>query len=363
MINRLNKAKIIFDNSNLDLVAIVPGANFRYLTGANFHLMERPTVLFLKKDFKPVVILPALEVDVFNKLNIDANIISWQDKDGYIEAFYKASKIFGKINSIGVEGQRMRFFESSAITEVFPGSKIINAHAIISQVRLLKGSDEIDSLKKAISISEKSLANTLNFIKEEKTELEIKNFLIQELYKNGCEGLSFDPIVLASKNSALPHGHSTNYKLKKGDAILFDFGGTINGYNADITRTFFLDHADDYQKNFYETVLKANLIGIEKSIIGSTLNEIDDAVLNSLEESNYNQYVVHKTGHGLGLDVHEDPYVVRGNKETLEKGMVITIEPGLYNQNALGVRIEDDVHITSNGPEILTSFPKSLTII
>lgn len=363
MTNRLNKTNIIFDNSDLDLVAIVPGANFRYLTGANFNLMERPTVLLLKKDFKPVVILPVLEIDVFNKLNIDAEIISWQDKDGYIDAFYEAAKILGQINKIGVEGQKMRFFESSALIEAFPESKILNSHALISKIRLLKDSNEIDSLKKAISISEKSLTNTLNFIKEEKTELEIKNFLVQELYKNGCEGLSFDPIVLASKNSALPHGHSTNYKLKKGDAILFDFGGTISGYNADITRTFFLDHADDYQKDFYQTVLEANLLGIEKSIIGKTLNEVDDSVLSLLEGSQYHQYIVHKTGHGLGLDVHEDPYVVRGNKEILEEGMVITIEPGLYNQKVLGVRIEDDVHITSKGPEILTSFPKNITII
>ena len=363
MTSRLNKTNIIFNNSDLDLVAIVPGANFRYLTGGNFHLMERPTVLFLKKDSKPVVILPFLEVDVFNKLNIDAEIISWQDKDGYIDAFYKASKILGKIYSIGVEGQRIRFFESSALQEAFPESKILNTHALISKVRLLKDSNEIDALKKAISISEKSLFNTLDFIKEEKTELEIKNFLIQELYKNGSEGLSFDPIVLASKNSALPHGHSTDYKLKKGDAILFDFGGTINGYNADITRTFFLDFADDYHKDFYETVLKANLVGIENSKVGNTLNEVDDSVLTLLEESQYDQYVVHKTGHGLGLDVHEDPYVVRGNQESLEEGMVITIEPGLYNPKSIGVRIEDDVHITSNGPEILTSFTKNLTII
>ncbi|MDC0226651.1 Xaa-Pro peptidase family protein [Alphaproteobacteria bacterium] len=363
MKNRLDKINIIFDNSNLEMVAIVPGANFRYLTNGNFHLMERPTVLLLKKNTKPIVILPLLEVDVFKNLNFDAEIISWQDKDGYINAFYKASQLLGKLNSIGVEGQRIRFFESSALQEVFPDSKIVNSHALISKIRLNKDSNEIDSLKKAISISEKSLSTTLDFIKENKTELEIKNFLIQELYKNGSEGLSFDPIVLASKNSALPHGHSTNYNLKKGDAILFDFGGTINGYNADITRTFFLDHADDYQIDVYKSVLEANLIGIEKSKVNTTLHEVDNSVLNFLEKSQHSQYIVHKTGHGLGLDVHEDPYVVRGNQEKLEEGMVITIEPGLYNPDALGVRIEDNVHITANGPEILTSFNKKLTIV
>ena len=363
MTNRLNKVETIFTNSDLDLVAIVPGSNFRYLTGGNFHLMERPTVLLLTKSAKPVVILPILELNVFNKLNIDAEIITWQDKDGYIDAFRKASEIIGKVNSIGVEGQRIRFFESSALQEVFTEAKIINAHSLISKVRLLKDSKEIEALEEAISISEKSLSNTLNFIKENKTELQIKNFLIQELYKNGAKGLSFDPIVLASNNSALPHGHSGNYELKKSDAILFDFGATVDGYNADITRTFFLNSANDYQKDFYNVVLKANLVGIEKSVINNTLDNIDDSVLKFLEQSEYSEFIVHKTGHGLGLDVHEDPYVMRGNLEKIEAGMVITIEPGLYNPNLLGVRIEDDVFITSEGPKILTNFTKKLTVI
>ena len=144
---------------------------------------------------------------------------------------------------------------------------------------------------------------------------------------------------------------------------MFDFGASINGYNADITRTFFLNSANEYQKDFYNVVLKANLVGNEKSVVNNTLDNIDDSVLKFLEQSQYSEFIVHKTGHGLGLDVHEDPYVMRGNLEKIESGMVITIEPGLYNPNLLGVRIEDDVFITSEGPEILTDFAKELTII
>ena len=363
MTNRLNKIESVFNNSKLDLIALVPGSNFRYLTGGNFHLMERPTLILFTKNKKPVAILPVLEVDSFKKLNVDADIVAWQDKDGYINAFRKAAEIIGKINCIGIEGQRIRFFESAALQEAFPNAVIQNSHALISKIRLNKDKNEIESLKKAILISEKSLMNTIDFIKENVTELDIKNYLIQELYKNDSEGLAFDPIVLASGNSALPHGHSGNYKLKKGDAILFDFGATIDGYNADITRTFFLNYADDYQSEFYNTVLQANLIGIEKSIVNNSLNNVDDSVLGYLEHSKFKEFIVHKTGHGLGLDVHEDPYVMRGNQAKLEEGMVITIEPGLYNPSKLGVRIEDDVCIDSEGPEILTSFSKDLTVI
>ena len=196
------------------------------------------------------------------------------------------------------------------------------------------------------------------------SELQVKQFLMQELYKNGAEGLSFDPIVLTGPNSAIPHGHSSNQNIiKKSDALLFDFGATIKGYKADITRTFFMIEADEYQKKAYETVRKANEIGIQKSKIPNSMHDIDNETTLILENSNFKEYIVHKTGHGLGLDVHEDPYVVRGNDTKLEQGMVITIEPGLYIPQKFGIRIEDDVLITNDEPAVLTSFSKDFRII
>ena len=137
----------------------------------------------------------------------------------------------------------------------------------------------------------------------------------------------------------------------------------MNGYNSDITRTFFVGSASDEQKNFYDAVLKANKLGLSISKPNLTMHNLDDSVLNSLEDSGYKDYIVHKTGHGLGLDVHEDPYIMRKNNELLEEGMVITIEPGLYKQGELGVRIDDDVLITTGGCKSLTTFSKELRII
>ena len=195
-------------------------------------------------------------------------------------------------------------------------------------------------------------------------ELQIKQFLIQELYKNGAEGLSFDPIVLTGKNSAIPHGHSSNQNtIKHGDTLLFDFGAAVKGYKADITRTFFMIETDEYQRKAYETVRQANEIGIQKSKMPNTVHDVDNETTLILENSDYKEFIVHKTGHGLGLDVHEDPYIVRGNKASLEEGMVITVEPGLYIPEKFGIRIEDDVLITNNQPRVLTSFPKELRII
>ena len=361
---KINKLQTSLENEDLDVLAIVPGSNFLYLTGGNFHLMERPTILIISKNYKPIAILPVLELDSFNKLNLDAEIFEWQDSDGYQLAFNKAFEKIGSVTKIGIEGQRMRVFESQAIENAVKGIEIINAHKFINKIRLNKNKDEINNLQKAVDIAEATLKKTIQYVEAGKTEIEIKNFLIQQLYNFGAEGIPVDPIVLASDNSALPHGHSRkDYKIQDGDCLLFDFGATVNGYHSDITRTFFVKSVSDEQKNIYETVRKANQIGLDISKPGLSLHELDDTVLNTLANSDYAEFIVHKTGHGLGLDVHEDPYVMRKNHDLLEEGMVITIEPGLYKKGSLGVRIEDDVVITNDGCKSLTTFPKELTII
>ena len=361
--SKINKLQNLLIKEDVDALALVPGSNFLYLTGGNFHLMERPTILIISKNQKPIAILPVLEIDSFKKLKLDADIFEWQDSDGYQAAFSNAFKKLGLVKKIGIEGQRMRVFESQAIEKASPGIEIINAHKFINQIRIKKDESEINYLQKAVDIAEKTLNETIKYVDVNKTEMEIKNFLIQQLYRFGAEGIAFDPIVLAGGNSALPHGHASDYKIKEGDCLLFDFGATVNGYHSDITRTFFVKSASDDQKNFYETVLKANKIGLEISKPGLSLHELDDTVLNTLENSKFSEFIVHKTGHGLGLDVHEDPYVMRKNHDLLESGMVITIEPGLYKKNSLGVRIEDDVVITNDGCKSLTTFTKELTII
>lgn len=365
MINqKINKLISILDNQDLDALALVPGSNFRYATGGNFHLMERPTLLIVSKTCRPIAILPVLEVESFAQLNIDADIVEWQDSDGYQSAFDKGFNKLGSISKIGVEGQRMRVFEMQAIEKSLPNITIVNAQKLISKMRLIKDHQEIEHLRQAVKIAESALTDTIKFVTVNKTEIEIKNFLIQQLYQHGAEDIAFDPIVLAAENSALPHGHSRNdYHISEDDCLLFDFGATVNGYHSDITRTFFVGSASDEYKNIYAAVLKANQIGKKISKPKLTLHDLDDQVLNSLCDSGYEDLIVHKTGHGLGMDVHEDPYVMRNNQEVLEAGMVITIEPGLYKQGSLGVRIEDNILITDSGCESLTSFSRDLTVI
>ncbi|MCP4073306.1 MAG: aminopeptidase P family protein [Hyphomicrobiales bacterium] len=355
------------DKHNLDAVAFVPGSNFRRLFGRDFHLMERPLVIIIPARGEPVAIVPNLEMASFSLIGFKGEVFDWRDEDGYESAFQSAAAAMPQLRGvvkIGLEAQRMRVFEQMALAKAFPSAEFTDAHAIISSTRLIKTEDEIAKLKRAIEISEAALEATLQEVKEGQSEKQIEAILLKQLFAHGADGLSFDPIVAAGDNSAQPHASARHdYRIKKGDALLIDFGASWQGYNADITRTFFIGEVSDFDRAFYDSVLAANERGKQVARSGVTAHQVDDAVQIVLENSQFSEFRRHKTGHGLGLDVHEAPQIMRSNTQILEPGMVFTIEPGLYRTGECGVRIEDDVVVTENGIECLTGFPRQLRII
>ena len=184
------------------------------------------------------------------------------------------------------------------------------------------------------------------------------------LFAAGAEGLSFAPTVAAGANSAQPHAKArSDYRIATGDALLLDFGATVEGYHADITRTVFVGGAASEDREFYATVLRANAAGRAAVRPGLPAGDLDDIVLKVLEQTPFGRFTRHKTGHGLGLEVHEDPYIMRGNQAVLLPGMVFTIEPGLYVLGKIGVRIEDNVVVSECGCDVLTSFSRDLQIV
>ena len=350
-----------------DAVAIVPGANFLRVFGKDFHQMERPLVVVVPRTGQPVAIVPNLEMGSFAPLGFPGQVIDWRDEDGYMGAFRDAGAALPQLakgSVVGVEGQRMRVFDLLALQDVLPDARFVDAHAAISDIRLRKTSHEIAALKEAIRRSEAALEKTISHVKVGMTEKEVEAILLSELFKAGCDGLSFDPIVAAGDNAARPHAHArADYRIRKGDALLFDFGGRYMHFSADITRTFFVGDVSEHDRAFYDTVLAANEKGRIISRPGLPASDVDDAVCRVLEQSQFAEFKRHKTGHGLGLDVHEAPQIMRGNGQKLEPGMVFTIEPGLYREGECGVRIEDDVVVTEDGIECLTSFPRELRVI
>ncbi len=363
MCKLLSQYRAVARDLKVDAVAIVPGPNFTRLFGAEFHSHERPLVVFIPAEGDAAAIVPNLELRSFDLIGFEGEVFDWRDQDGYQHAFEAlASQL--PLSSLAVEGQIMRVFVHHAIAAAWPGLRIVDAEKQISGLRIIKSESEVSLLADAIHISERAMDHTISKVRVGMTETEIQGLLTQALFANGADAHAFGPIVAAGDNSAMPHAHArSDYRVQAGDALLLDFGARKDGFCADITRTFFVGHVDDASAEVYDAVYRANLRGHEVTKAGVTCHEVDDAVIGVLEASPFADRIRTKTGHGLGRDVHEAPYIMRGNHQVLEAGMVFTNEPGLYQIGEFGVRIEDDILVTDNGCRSLTQFPKELTVI
>jgi len=360
---RLSQYAKVATDLNVDAIALVPGPNFTRAIAQSFMSHERPFLLVIP-GYKPAAALvPNLELGSWELVGFEGAVFDWRDQTGYDQAFADLLAHLD-ISSLAVEGQVMRVFVHHALMAAQPSLRIIDAERQISGLRMIKTKDDVSALQDAIDISERALHRALKDVRLGQTEKHIEQALIKALFDEGADGLSFDPIVAAGDGSARPHAHARHdYAVKAGDALLIDFGARKHGFCADITRTVFLDYVSDEGRAVYETVLAANMAGLAVTRAGITAHEIDDAVISMLEASPFANRIRTKTGHGLGRDVHEAPYIMRGNHMVLPAGTVYTNEPGLYEIGNFGVRIEDDVLITEDGYETLTNFPKDLMVL
>lgn len=361
---RFEKLYAIMRQSNLDILALIPGSNLRYLSNTVHFVMERPIVMFIPLDGQPIAVIPKLEIALFEQNQIESRVFSWSDAEGYEIAFTSAFKVLkpqGK--TIGVEGLSMRFFEGEIIRSLAPEATVVDASRYLAELRMIKEPEEIASLRKAIQISESALQATLDEVRVGMSEREIASHLEAHIKAQGGEGLSFDVILHGGGNTALPHTGPLDYRIQHGDPLLIDFGTTINGYCADITRTVFVGEARQDYRQFYAVVHAANEAGRLVAQPGVTAESVDRATRQVIIDAGYEHLIRHRTGHGLGLQAHEAPYLVEGNQRILQPGMVITIEPGIYRMGEIGVRIEDNVLITESGSESLTTYPRDIVVM
>jgi len=351
-------------SKRVDVVALLPGANFTYYTGLNKPLSERPFVLFVQANAArcPVILLPRLEADGFTEsLPYEVELVVYTDEQGYERAFREAACALNLDNkSIGMEPRGMRLLELREIEKNSYGCRIVEVDDVLSQARMLKDADEIAAIRQAIKISEAALASTCSQVKPGMTELDVQTLLNIEMLNLGAHGHGFDPLILSGPRAALPHTTANERVIEKGDCLLFDFGASLGSYSADITRTFSIGTSTPIWKDIYEIVKQANAAARSIAAPGVTAEDVDAAARRVIDAAGYGNYFTHRTGHGLGLQVHEPPYIVAGNNTALRPGMVFTIEPGIYLQGRFGVRIEDDILITDDGAETLSTSPRSL---
>jgi Xaa-Pro aminopeptidase len=233
----------------------------------------------------------------------------------------------------------------------------------IRAVRIIKTADEIALITKAQRIAEKALTELLNFVKPGVTEREMSVELEHLIHVYGGEKVAFELITVAGANTSLPHGVPGDYAVKDGDFFTFDIGAVYHGYHSDMTRTYAVGHASEKMREIYDIVYQAHLLAAEKVIAGNTTADVDRAARDYIESKGFGAYFGHSTGHGVGLEIHEDPRVYLTDKTVLEDGMVITDEPGIYLPCEFGVRIEDMIVVDGERGYSLAEMPKELIIL
>ena len=281
--------------------------------------------------------------------------------NGYVKQLNEAIEEF-EVFTLGFEEDFLtvaeyRGYEDKLNAKLAPCQKDLNAF------RVVKEEYELQRMREAQAITDRSFTEVCKRIRPGMTEKELCAELIYCLYKNGAEGLSFAPIVVAGPNSSMPHGVPGDRKLQVGDFITMDFGVVYQDYCSDMTRTVALGYATDEMKLVYETVLKAQLAGIAATKAGVTGQAIDGAARKVITEAGYGDCFGHGYGHCLGLQVHEAPNCNPSNDKPMPAGCVSSAEPGIYLPGKFGVRIEDCVVIREDGVEDLAHSPKDLIII
>ena len=258
----------------------------------------------------------------------------------------------------------MRVQEYRLLVAPLDGVQVRAAEAVIQPVRACKDETEVSAIRAAVQVCERALADVVAGIRPGMTEAEIAARLVRALLDHGEADVPLRPAVLSGPNSALPHGSPGSRRIAAGDPLLFDFVCTVQGYYADITRTFVVGaEPAPWFREIYEVVQQANAAARAAVRPGATCAEIDRAAREVIEAAGYGAYYVHRTGHGLGLEVHEAPSLSAAEEGRLAAGNVVTIEPGIYLPGKGGVRIEDDVLVTGDGCETLTSFSRELLVI
>ena len=282
-------------------------------------------------------------------------------ENNYIKRINDAIADFG-VSKLGFEEHYLTVAEYNYYSDKLH-AELIPFNGKINGFRGVKEEWELELMRKAQQITDKAFEDVLPRIKAGMTELELQAELIYCLYKNGGQGLSFDPIVVSGPNTSLPHGVAGERVICEGDFITMDFGVLYQGYCSDMTRTVALGYATDEMKKVYETVLEAQLAGIMASKAGVPGKDIDGAARKVIEKAGYGPYFGHGYGHSLGLEVHESPSPNGANIEGMPVNSVASAEPGIYLPGKFGVRIEDVVIFKENGCENITHSPKNLIIL
>jgi len=358
-------------SQGLEAIVIVPGPNMFYLTGLEMHLSERPAMLFFPSQGEPFAFCPAFEAERITTGAGIARVFSWGEEEGPMPALKRAISRSGIGQGVlGVEYLGMRVLErellAKAIVESPAARSAIEAKLryedtgpILADLRMTKDTHELALMEQAAKFADAGVKAAHEMIKPGVTEREVAAYIETEVQKLGAQP-PFHIAVASGPRSAIPHAGTTDRELQDGELVWVDFVCQHQGYLGDITRTYPVGHVTGELLKIFRICLVAQELARTQASPGMTGAQVDSIARSYITEHGYGEFFTHRTGHGLGLEVHEEPYIVGSNHRPLEVGQTFTIEPGIYIPEIGGVRIEDDVVMETEGLRSLTTYPRNL---
>ena len=354
--NRVNRILKLMKEEGIKQLLITSPASIYYLTERHIAPGERMVCIYL--NYKGEATLVINELFPFKEVE-GLKLLWYKDSEEHVD---KLLTLVDSSCSLGIDKEwPSRFLIKLMEKEAAKG--YVNSSYIIDRVRMIKDEEEQNLMREASRVNDRVMERLIASIKGDITEKRMTNIL-QDLYQEeGADGFSFSPIIAYGANGADPHHDCDGSLLKEGDSIILDIGGIKNNYCSDMTRTVFYKNVSEKHSTIYDIVRKANEAAIKMVKPGVRFCDIDRAAREVIEEAGYGKYFTHRTGHSIGLEVHDFGDVSSVNTDKLEAGMIFSIEPGIYLPGDFGVRIEDLVLVTEDGVEVLNSSSKDLRII
>ena len=367
---RLERVRQLMHTAGLDFLVIGPSADVVYLTGAHLRLSERMAVLIVPQLAPPVMVVPFFEAAGLHDLPPDVRVRTWTETEnpGAIAASVIADTMHGtpgEMNiTIGVSERLWSVFLLRLQAEL-PRASFTSAGPVLGEARVIKSAREIEMMTRAGAVLDEVFAQFAGEQFSGRSEVDISNSIVKMLEAHGLE-VENPPIVGANENGASPHHHSSDRIVRAGDVVVVDYWGSLDGYYSDCTRTVFVGEApaaDSEQRRVYNLVREAQERAAKAVVPGIACEAVDAVARDYLAQSGYGDYFIHRLGHGIGLDGHEAPYLVSGNRAALQPGMAFTIEPGLYLPGRFGVRIEDSVWLSESGAVSFNRSTHDITVV
>ena len=359
---RLTRAQAALAAAGLDALLVTPGPDLRYLVGYDAKPLERLTCLVVPARGEPVLVVPFLErpaAEAAGIAGLGLSIADWQETDDPIALV--ATLLPVTMTRYGLDdhmwAEKVLRFRAG-----LPGEQAL-AGAVLRELRIRKTPDEVDALRRAGAAIDRVHARVGEWLRPGRTEREVGRDIAEAIVAEGHVRADF-VIVGSGPNGASPHHDLSDRVIQPGDAVVVDIGGTTpEGYCSDETRTYAVGEPDPEFRRYYEVLLRAQLAACAAVRPGVSAQDVDRAAREVIAAAGYGEFFVHRTGHGIGVEGHEHPYIVEGNGEPLEEGMAFSIEPGIYLPGRHGARIEDIVVCTADGGERLNLTDRGLVVL